>query len=317
MIAKLRHHRRWLATGLALGAGCCAGTAYAAFSSVSSNGPNNFSADSDLRAPTVTASVMGKSQGGEPGYVSPGGTAHFYANLTDAGSPASGTASASANDGAGPAALSAGSFSIGGVSYNWRSGSYTVPAYANGSRSYTVTATDSAGNQSSPASYSVTIDGTAPTATDVQTANVGATVGRPELNDTATFSFSEPIDPQSVLVGWTGASTDVVARIANSGTQDLLTVYDSANTTLLPLGTVNLKQDYVNANATFGVTGTKSKLVRTGNNIILTLGTPSAGPRTGNNGTMTWTTAAGPYDRAGNALTSAAVNETGAGDREF
>ena len=180
-----------------------------------------------------------------------------------------------------------------------------------------MTGTDNAGNQSSPASYSVIIDGTAPTATDVQTANVGATAGRPELNDTATFSFSEPIDPESVLAGWTGASTDVVVRITQSGSQDLLTVFNSANTTQLPLGSLNLKGDYVSANATFGVTGTKSKLVRTGNNFVLTLGTASAGPRTGANGTMTWTTAAGPYDRAGNALASATVNESGTADREF
>ena len=318
MITRLHQYRRWLALGLALGAGCCAGTAYAAFTSITSNGPNSFSANNDLRAPTVTASVMGKSEGGEPGYVRPGGAAYFYANLTDAGSPASGTASVSGNDGAGATALSAGAFSAAGVSYNWRSGSYTVPAYANGTRPYTVTATDNAGNQSSAAPYSVIIDGTAPTATDVQAANItGGTVGRPELGDTMTFSFSEPIDPQSVLAGWTGASTNLVVRITHSGSQDLLTVYNSANTAQLPLGTVNLKGDYVTANATFGVTGTKSTLVRSGNTLVLTLGTPSGSTRTGANAAMTWATASGPYDRAGNLVPTTTVTETGAGDREF
>ena len=52
-----------------------------------------------------------------------------------------------------------------------------------------------------------------------------------------TFTFSEQIDPESILSGWTGASTNVVVRINDTATDTVL-IYNSANTTQLPLGTM-------------------------------------------------------------------------------
>ena len=61
------------------------------------------------------------------------------------------------------------------------------------------------------------VDNTAPTASTVQTANkAGGIAGRPEIGDTITFTFSEPIDPKSVLSGWTGAATSAVVRIGDN-----------------------------------------------------------------------------------------------------
>ena len=47
-----------------------------------------------------------------------------------------------------------------------------------------------------------------PAAVDVQTTNVGGgTPGFAEPGDTIVFTFSEPINPGSVLAGWTGSTT--------------------------------------------------------------------------------------------------------------
>ena len=52
------------------------------------------------------------------------------------------------------------------------------------------------------------MDNTAPTATDVQTTNVGGgTNGKAETGDTITFTYSETLDPYSILAGWNGSST--------------------------------------------------------------------------------------------------------------
>jgi hypothetical protein len=165
----------------------------------------------------------------------------------------------------------------------------------------------------------VIVDNTAPTAADIQAANkAGSTAGKPELGDTVTYTFSEPIDPHSILANWTGAATNVVVRISNA-TNDPLTVYNAANTTQLPLGSVALgRNDYVTANATFGASGTASTMVQSGNSITITLGTASAGPTTAaSTGSMIWTPSASAYDRAGNAETTTARTETGSADKEF
>ena len=97
-------------------------------------------------------------------------------------------------------------------------------------------------------------------------------------------------------------------------------IYNSTNTTKLPLGAVNMgRGDYVagllGGSVYFGATGTASTMVLSGNTITITLGTYQAesilvGRSTaGGTGTMVWTPVATPYDRAANALS------TTAGDR--
>src|SRR5438874_1204300 len=85
---------------------------------------------------------------------------------------------------------------------------------SNGTNTYSITCTDNASNAGTQSGFAVTVDNTAPTGTDVQTTNAsGGTVGRAELGDTITLTFSEPMDPNSVLAGWGGASTNVVLRL--------------------------------------------------------------------------------------------------------
>ena len=180
----------------------------------------------------------------------------------------------------------------------------------------------------------MTIDNTAPKASDVQTANGGTTVGLAEEKDSITYTFSEPIEPESILAGWTGASTNVVVRMVDNGIlglptgNDELFVYNAANTATLPFGAVNMgRGDYVagllGGSINFGAGGTKTTMVMSGNTITFTLGTEAAegllvGPTTAAAaGTMVWTPVATPYDRAGNVMSTAAATESGAADKDF
>jgi hypothetical protein len=308
-----------------LGLAVTAAVVWALYTDDATSNGNELVAAADWVAPSASASMIGKSQGGVPGYIRQGGTYMVYANVADSGGPASGISGVTANastttTGQSAAALSAGSFSIGGLAYSHRSATLTANAtLAAGTYNYSLTSKDLAGNSRTQSGYTVIVDNTAPTAADIQTTNkTGNTAGKPELGDTVVFTFSEPIDPHSILANWTGASTNVVVRIANV-TGDPLTVYNAANTTQLPLGSVALgRNDFVSANATFGVSGTASTMVLSGNAITITLGTASAGTTAAaSTGTMIWTPSASAYDRAGNAETTTARNETGAVDREF
>ncbi len=184
---------------------------------------------------------------------------------------------------------------------------------ADGTYTLVVRATDSLGNAGT-SSTAFVIDRTKPTGTGFTTTNVGI-ARKVELGDTFTLTYSESIDPASIIAGWNGAtSQNVVVHATNgngSGT-DKLTVYNSTNTTLLPLGSVNLKRnDYVSATMTFGLTGTVSTLTMSGSNFTITIGTPSGTPTVAAAvGNVAWTPAIGAKDIAGNAAATTIYTET-------
>jgi len=148
-----------------------------------------------------------------------------------------------------------------------------------------------------------------------------STSGKAEAADTITLTRSEQLDPNSILAGWTGASQNIVVRITNSGANDIVTFWNSANTTQLPLGSINLGgAGYVSTNATvtFGATGTASTLLQSGATLTITLGTPSGTTKTVTAKTgMIWTPSTTPTDLAGNASSGTAVSESGLSDVEF
>jgi hypothetical protein len=301
------------------------GSVWALYSGPSTSSGNQLVAATDWVAPTASASTISKSQGGIPGFIHQGGAYSVYAAVADAGAPAGGVASVSGNlssttTGQTAAALSSGSFTVGGSSYGYGSASLTANSTLSaGSYTYSLTSKDAAGNSRTQSGYPVTVENTAPTASDIQTTNkAGNTASKPELGDTAIFTFSEQIDPSSILSGWSGAATNVVVRITNSG-NDTLTVFNAANATQLPLGSVSLgRNDYVTTNVTFGATGTASSMVQSTGVITITLGTPTSGTSTSTgNSTMVWSPSASAYDRAGNAMSTSTRTETGGNDREF
>lgn len=213
--------------------------------------------------------------------------------------------------------------------------SATAPL-ADGTRTYSITSVDAAGNTRVQTGYPVTVDNVVPTALNLETANTaGGTQGRAEAGDPVTFTYSERIDPQSILTGWTGAPADVVVRLIDGGcvlvvlstlcAADSLAVYDVTNSNALPLGTVDLgASDYhgttlgILAPLTFGAIGTPSEMQQSGAAVVVTLGTAStAGGLAEAAGTTVWTPSATAYGAAGNNAATTAVTETGTADKEF
>jgi chitinase len=187
---------------------------------------------------------------------------------------------------------------------------------ADGAYDLRAVATDNAGNTSTSMVANRTIDNTPPTAADIQTTNGGATVGRPETNDTVTFAYSEQILPGSILAGWNGTSQAVTVRINNSGASDELEVWNAADLAKLPLTStfVSLNGNNVLASSVFAAT-----MVQSGASITVTLGTLASGTVRTDAGTstMAWPPSATATDLAGNACSTTTANETGAGDANF
>ena len=337
----MRRRRAALALVLAIGAaGTAVGLTAARFSGTTTE-QIDVTAAPDWTAPTVSSTVIGRAAGYETGYIRQGAafTYHVYANVADSGNPAAGVGTVTTNvnnisTGSTSVALTAGSYTAGGVSYTHRTATPIAPntTVAAGSTAYTIAAVDlaSPANTLTPAAGgSVTVDNTAPAASAIATTNVGGTIRQPTINDTITFTYNDTIDPYSILAAWTGASTNVTVRIndniAATANNDQLLVYNAANTAVLPLtgaNGVNLgRADYVGANRTFGAPAAvqKSTMTRSGGAITIVLGTPSAAgtQAAANTGTMIWNPSATATDRAGNGSGTGAFSETGGADAEF
>ncbi len=233
-------------------AGLGAGVTHAAFNKTTTNSGDVITGRPDWLPPTVSATAVAKSTGYSANYVKQGGSYYVYANVAEpASNPAAGVASVTADASAltgGATALAlittGGPWTVEGTTYNYRSALQTAGnPLAAGVKTWSLTATDAATpttNSTTSPGLTANVDNTAPTASSISAANkTGGTQSRPEQGDTITFTYSEPIDPDSILSGWTGASTNVTVRITNA-TNDSLAVWDTANTTQLPLGSVNL-----------------------------------------------------------------------------
>jgi hypothetical protein len=291
----------------------------ASFTRSSGGGVNRFIAPTDWLAPSVTAAVLSPTIAslpvGAPGFLRQTGTYRVYASVSDVNSGiATVSADLSAESGAGAASvgLTGGSYTLAGVSYNYASAQQTASNLLTaGSKAFAVIATDNASNSGSTG-FSVSVDNTAPAGSDVQAQNGIGTSGRPDGGDNIIYTFSEPIVPGSVLAGWAGASTNVVVRFTNGAQNDTFAIWNAANTTQLPLGSVSGSKKLVGAAITFGATGTPSTMVMSGSIITVTLGTASGTASTDNGSTLVWTPASGPTDRATNPLSVTPVTESGA-----
>ncbi|HEY8018929.1 MAG TPA: hypothetical protein VIG53_05465 [Actinomycetota bacterium] len=278
----------------------------------------------DTVGPVVSAALVAKTTGGSTGYVRNTGTFYVYANVTDVGSPAVGVSTVTADvstirTGTTAAAMTTtgGPWTVDGVAYNYRSASITANVAAEGTKAFSIKATDANANVTTQGGFSAVVDNTVPTATDIQTANGGATAGRAETGDSVTFTFSEPMDPNRILASWTGTSTSVTVRLTNGGGGDTMRIWNAADSAQLPFGTVNLgRTDYVSGGTR---TFTGSTMVMSGSTVTVTLGTLSSGVTgtAAGTGTMVWSPSTTAWDRASNAMSAATRNETGGADAEF
>ena len=307
------------ALGAALAVGAVGvGAALASFSATATNPANTFSAVPDFVAPSSSASVIMRSGGSVPGYVRQGGAYFVYANVTDTGNPASGVSTATANvsaitsgQTANALATTGGPWTVSGTSYNYRSSASITAGnpLAAGSKSYTLALADNAANSRTVSGYSVVVDNTVPTASDILTANgAGGTGGKPEAGDTVKYTFSEGVDPAAVLAGWDGTSTTVTAQIANSGNNDTFSVSG------VNLGTVALGGNFVTGTRTFA----SSTMVMSGMTLTVTLGTASGAVNTvSGTSTAAWTPSASVTDYAGNAMSTTARSDTSGAHKQF
>lgn len=314
-----------LVTGIAIGS--FVSETFAAFSATTENSGNSFASASDWTPPSVSATAIGKTAGGITGYIKSGGTYYVYAQVADGGNPASGISSVTANTSSfdatvTAASLTAGSYTANGVSYNYRSGSLTANlGLAHGTTyTYSITSTDNGTRSQTQSGYTMTADTLVPAGSDIQANNTsGGTAGRAEQGDTVVYTFTEQIEPISILSGWDGASTNVVLRFIQNANNDLVQIWNAANTAQLPLGEIETKGNYVTSTVTFGASGTPSTMVQSGSVITITLGTVSnaAEIRTNGDDTQLWTPSSTATDLAGNACSILGIDELGILDPDF
>jgi hypothetical protein len=294
------------------------GLSAASFTETSQN-PQTVSAVADFLAPTASASVIAKSQGGVDGYVKKGGTYYIYANVSDSGNPASGIASVKANIAevtAGQTVLSLGTgggpFTVDGVAYAYRSPQLTAgSALSAGAKAYTLALADNAGNSRTQTGFSVTVDNGPFTGSDFETANAsGGTSGKAEKGDAVVFAFNKAPDPASIVSGWNGAGAkSVTVSIADSSSNDVLSVSGAT------IGSVALQGNYTNSGKT--TTFANSSMTVSGSTVTIVLGTDSSGSartETTKNKSV-WSPSASIYDVAANACSTATVTADSA--RQF
>jgi chitinase len=185
--------------------------------------------------------------------------------------------------------------------------SKTASTLADGTYTIQATQSDTSGNTGTSNANTFTVDRTKPTAASISAANkTGGTAGKIEAGDTLTYTYSEAIQPGTVLSGWSGASTAVHIKFTSSG-NDTITVLTTANATI-NLGSVATNADYVSATTTFSATMAMSS---DGTAVTVTLGAPSNVSSSASPGrNMSWTPSASAKDLAGNAASTTAYNET-------
>jgi hypothetical protein len=303
---------------LAMASATIGGT-HGAFAGQTDEALNVITAMQDFRGPTVSPIAIGKDSGFATGFIKTGATYRVYAEVTDVGTPPSGTATVVAdvsNVTAGEVAvpLVAGTYTAGGVSYNYRSAVLSAGVLPDGPLTFSVTATDAAANVTVAAGGSVMIDSTAPAPSNISAS--GGIAGRPEVGDVFTLTSTDTLDTFSLLGNWTGAATTVQVHIVQQGGGDRLQVWDSAGTTQIPFGTINLgRTDFTTSSLAFN----GSTMTQVNGVITITLGAPVVGTVTtvAGTGNMSWNPAATVTDRAGNAITGGAFSEPAPVDIDF
>lgn len=177
------------------------------------------------------------------------------------------------------------------------------------------------------------VDNTAVRAHDVDSLNrTGGTVGRVENGDTLILTFTDQMQPLTLVPGWTGLAPATVyvrlrdgALAGGTSTSDVLQLTaDAAGLVPTGLGTVGLRTDSIKTNrtATFTAAATLSTVTvegRSASRVTIVLGAVSGGGITKRNTAtaMTWSPTSSAQDLAGNASSTAPATESGALDANF
>jgi hypothetical protein len=195
-------------------------------------------------------------------------------------------------------------------------GAWSVAATALAQGTYTATASqsDAAGNVGTTAATTFTIDTTAPTAVSVTTTNVaGGTAGVLDAGDTISFTYSEAIDPASIIAGWNGSgSQSVTLNWINNANNDTFTASTAAGAVHLATN-VALNANVLKKNWT--TTGTLTRTSATTFTITLDATPPNSAiaPNPAPGANIAWTADTAAKDLAGNPVTAGTVTQTGNG----
>jgi signal peptidase I len=189
---------------------------------------------------------------------------------------------------------------------------------------------DGSGRSTTSAVVTTRIDNNPIRAFDVQTANGGFFAGRLENRDSMTMTYSERVNLNGILSGWTGTGTAVTVRIRDgallgqsSSTDDTITVL--RNGAAVNLGSVDLGGNYMSTGSTADFAATMTASTTTVNGVTatvvtLTMGAQVSGTTPSNvstSSTMTWTPSASVVDLNGRPVSSTPATELGSADREF
>jgi hypothetical protein len=131
----------------------------------------------------------------------------------------------------------------------------------------------------------------------VDAVNGSGQTGKPDAGDTLTFNYAGAVDPELILPGWDGSMTSVTVRFDDNSTDDVLTVRDPADGSILAgLGSVQLNGDYCGGATLFS----GSQMSLSGNTVTIVLGTASGTPtRDPSAKDMVWSTAQGSATESG------------------
>lgn len=211
---------------------------------------------------------------------------------------------------------------------------WNTRSVADGLYDFRAVLTDSAGKTTTSATVAQRrVDNRAVRGTDVQTASGGTTPGRLDAGDTMTFTYSTQMNPASIMAGWNGVGAPVTLRLrdgnllslGNAG--DTVDVLVPGTSTLVNLGSVNLKGDYVKSNKTSTFNATMTATTATVNGLPVTVVQVTLGSLLGGGAlrtaptssaaAMVWTPSGSATDLGGTASSNTPVTETGNLDREF
>ncbi len=157
------------------------------------------------------------------------------------------------------------------------------------------------GDHSPTTSITLLRDTAAPTAVDIAATNgAGSAALKVDDGDHLTYAFSEPFVSDSILSGWDGSPVTVSAVVANSASNDRVTVAG------VNLGSVNTQANYVSAALTCG----SSTMTATDSTVTVTLGgcAPGSSQVTGvASSVFKWTPSGNATDLAGNGMSTAVL----------
>jgi hypothetical protein len=206
---------------------------------------------------------------------------------------------------------------------------WTTTALTDGFYDLRAVMLDKSGKTTTSSTIRTRIDNNPIRAYAAETANGGFIIGRLEMWDSLSLTYSERVTLGGILAGWSGSSVAVTVRLRDgalaglTGNDDTITVLQNGNA--VNLGSVNLKQNYIQGGATadFAATMTSSTTLVNGvlaTRIDLTMGAQVSGttPQTASSSSvMVWTPATQVTDLDGRPVSSAPVSETGVSDRQF